>query len=78
LQRLFSTEKEKAMFDERLLVDFKTMKILGWPYSRSHTMRLVKKGLVPEPARPMAPLGKRERVVWFWRDVKHFFIKKPE
>ena len=38
-----------SMTEERLLVDWKTLKKLGWPYSRQHTFRLIAVGKFPQP-----------------------------
>lgn len=59
------------MFEECMLVDWKTLKKLGWPYSRAHTWRMIGEGRFPEPIK----YGKHRssRVAWRWKDVRGFF-----
>jgi len=59
------------MSEEPLLVDWKTLKKKGWPYSRQHTYRLIKAGKFPEPKKFSNFRG--GRVAWLWSLVKHFF-----
>lgn len=56
--------------EEKLLVDWKTLKKMGWPYSRTHTNRLIKAGVLPAPLK----LGQHERgrVAWRWKDIHNF------
>ncbi len=58
------------MLVERLLVDWKTLKALGWPFSRTHTWRMITAGRFPEPRK----FGKHRnsRVAWYWKDIKEY------
>ena len=58
------------MFDERMLADWKTLKRIGWPYSRAHTWRMIKAGSFPAPLK----FGKHPgaRVAWRWKDVQSY------
>jgi len=53
-----------------LLVDWKTLKALGWPFSRTHTWRMITAGRFPEPRK----FGKHRnsRVAWYWKDIKEY------
>lgn len=62
------------MFNERLLVDWKALKALGWPYSRTHTWRMIAAGRFPEPHKFGDHRG--SRVAWYWQEVKPFFERK--
>ena len=57
--------------NERMLVDWKGLKRLGWPYSRAHTYRMIDAGRFPQPIKFGTQRGCR--VAWRWRDVKPFF-----
>ncbi len=59
------------MSEEPLLVDWKTLKKLGWPYSRQNTYRMIKAQRFPQPKKFGAFRG--GRVAWRWSEVKHFF-----
>jgi predicted DNA-binding transcriptional regulator AlpA len=52
------------MTEERLLVDWKTLKKLGWPYTRVHTFRLIAAGKFPKPKKFGDHPG--ARVAWRW------------
>jgi predicted DNA-binding transcriptional regulator AlpA len=56
------------MLDDRLLVDWKTLKTLGWPYSRTHTWRMISAGRFPAPIK----FGEhpKSRVAWYWKDIE--------
>lgn len=58
------------MTDERILVDWKALKKMGWPYSRQHTYRLIAQGVLPAPLKfgqhPSA------RTAWRWKDIRNF------
>jgi prophage regulatory protein len=58
------------MLDDRLLCDWKTLKLLGWPYSRTHTMRLVKAGRFPKPIK----FGdhRNARIAWRYADIQEY------
>lgn len=58
------------MFEERMLVDWKTLKKLGWPYCRAHTWRMINEGRFPAPIK----FGKHpgSRVAWPWVKVRPF------
>ncbi|MCB0073795.1 MAG: hypothetical protein KDE20_20145 [Caldilineaceae bacterium] len=58
------------MTEERILVDWKALKKLGFPYSRQHTYRLVAAGVFPAPLKFGAYAG--SRVAWRWKDVRNF------
>lgn len=60
-----------TMFEERMLVDWKTLKKLGWPYCRAHTWRMIKEGRFPAPQK----FGKHpgSRVAWRWKEISGFF-----
>jgi predicted DNA-binding transcriptional regulator AlpA len=59
-----------VMLEDRLLVDWKALKALGWPYSRTHTWRLIDKGAFPRPLK----FGDhpKSRVAWYWRDIEEY------
>jgi predicted DNA-binding transcriptional regulator AlpA len=59
------------MLNERLLADWKTLKNLGWPYSRAHTWRMIKEGRFPAPQKFGNHPG--SRVAWRWKDIQGFF-----
>lgn len=58
------------MTEERILVDWKTLKRMGFPYSRQHTYRLVAAGVFPAPLKFGKYTG--ARVAWRWKDVRNF------
>jgi predicted DNA-binding transcriptional regulator AlpA len=58
------------MFDTRLLVDWKTLKELGWPYSRAHTHRLIRAGRFPKPHK--FGEGRGCRIAWYWSEIEPF------
>ena len=58
------------MTEERLLVDWKTLKKLGWPYSRAHTFRLIAAEKFPKPKKFGDHPG--ARVAWRWHEVKPY------
>jgi predicted DNA-binding transcriptional regulator AlpA len=58
------------MTDERILVDWKALKKMGFPYSRQHTYRLVAAGVFPAPLKFGKYVG--ARVAWRWKDVRNF------
>lgn len=55
----------------RLLVDWKGLKALGWPYSRAHTWRMMNDGRFPRCHR----LGRHRNShpVWRMRDILDAF-----
>ena len=57
------------MLEGRLLVDWKTLKTLGWPYSRTHTWRMIKAGRFPKPIK-FLPEHPKSRVAWYWIDIQ--------
>jgi predicted DNA-binding transcriptional regulator AlpA len=59
-----------SMTEERLLVDWKTLKKLGWPYSRQHTYRLIAAEKFPQPKKFGDHPG--ARVAWRWHEVKPY------
>ncbi len=59
------------MLNERLLADWKTLKNLGWPYSRAHTWRMIKEGHFPAPQKFGNHPG--SRFAWRWKDIQGFF-----
>ena len=56
--------------DEPMLVDWKTLKKLGWPYSRQHTFRMIDQGRFPQPKKFGDHPG--SRVAWRWQQVRPF------
>jgi predicted DNA-binding transcriptional regulator AlpA len=52
---------------QRLLVDWKSLKALGWPYSRAHTWRLMEAAKFPQCIK----LGghRNSHPVWRMKDV---------
>lgn len=56
--------------DDRLLVDFKALKALGYPLSKTHTMRLIKAGRFPKPIKFSE--HRNGRLAWYWKDIKEF------
>jgi predicted DNA-binding transcriptional regulator AlpA len=52
---------------KRLLVDWKTLKALGWPYSRAHTWRLMEDAKFPRCHK----LGghRNSHPVWRMKDI---------
>lgn len=55
----------------RMLVDWKSLKAMGWPYSRVHTWRLMKDGSFPRAFK----LGKfrNSHPVWKLSDIYKAF-----
>jgi predicted DNA-binding transcriptional regulator AlpA len=55
----------------RLLVDWKSLKAMGWPYSRVHTWRLMESGAFPRAYK----LGKHRNAhpVWKLYDIMKAF-----
>ena len=63
-------------FDRPLIVDFKSLRKLGWPYSRVHTWRLMFDPDYADNAFPACrKLGKHpgSRVVWRVAEVLAYF-----
>jgi hypothetical protein len=59
------------MNTQRMLVDWKTLKALGWPYSRTHTVRLMSAGMFPQSFKLTDhPNG---HPVWRIKDVLNHF-----
>ena len=63
------------MSEDRMLVTFKELQSLGWPYSRVHTWRMVREGRFPKPKKFGTHPG--SRVAWYWKEVRPFF-EPPE
>lgn len=59
------------MSTTRLLVDWKGLKQLGWPYCRAHTWRMMKAGSFPRCYK----LGKdrNSHPVWWLADIMQHF-----
>lgn len=66
------------MVDEPILVDWKWLKKMGWPFSRFHTCgRMIPAGLFP----PFKKWGRHRsaRITWEWAVVKpYFFAHVPQ
>ena len=58
------------MTEERLLVDWKMLKALGWPYSRQHTYRLMAARKFPQ----LRKFGthRSARTSWRWPEVRPY------
>ena len=63
------------MTDNRMLVDWKGLKAMGWPYSRQHTYRLVWQGRLAAPLK----FGnyRRARIAWRLSDIESFLEALP-
>lgn len=59
------------MTDERKLVTWKELKAMGWPYSRQHTMRMIRAERFPEPIKFGPQPG--SRIAWRWPQVQPYF-----
>lgn len=55
---------------EPIFVDWKKLKELGWPYSRTHTYRLMADGDFPE--RKKLGKGRGGRIGWRFEEVKPY------
>jgi predicted DNA-binding transcriptional regulator AlpA len=55
------------MTHSKLIVDWKTLKALGWPYSRAHTWRLMREGRFCQSHK----IGnhRNSHPVWRYKDV---------
>lgn len=55
----------------RLLVDWKSLQAMGWPYSRVHTWRMMQEGRFPQAVK----LGRHRNAhpVWRLRDILNAF-----
>jgi predicted DNA-binding transcriptional regulator AlpA len=58
------------MLADRLLVDWKTLKLLGWPYSRTHTWRMIANGRFPTPIK--FGCHPKSRVAWNYKDIQDY------
>ena len=67
--------KGTAMNDTRILIDWKALKALGWPYSRQHTYRLVRDGKFPRPLK----FGnyRRARIAWRYEEIQAYLDGLP-
>jgi len=54
-----------------ILVDWKRLKAMGWPYSRTSTYRMVADGRFPKFLK-LGP-ARGARIAWRWKDIKSFF-----
>jgi predicted DNA-binding transcriptional regulator AlpA len=59
------------MNSQRLIVDWKSLKALGWPYSRAHTWRMMESGDFPQSFK----LGghRNSHPVWKLKDILNHF-----
>lgn len=55
---------------EPMLADWKKLKELGWPYSRTHTYRLIAVGRFPQPFKFGS--GRGCRIAWRFAEVKPY------
>lgn len=55
----------------KLLIDWKTLKALGWPYSRAHTWRMMHEGRFPQCIK-LGGGGRNAHPVWRWMDVRDY------
>jgi predicted DNA-binding transcriptional regulator AlpA len=53
-------------------VNYNSLKLLGWPYSRAWTMKLVKLGRFPKPLQISA-----RATLWLWSDIEEAFTALP-
>ena len=51
----------------RLIIDWRGLKEMGWPYSRTHTWRLIKAGKFPEPRKLGA--DRNSHPVWIYKNI---------
>lgn len=59
---------------KRLLVSWSDLKKMGWPYSRTHTWRMMKNGKFPKCAKAL--LGVRNsHPVWVYAEIVAHFQK---
>ena len=63
------------MSDERILIDWKGLKAIGWPYCRQHTYRLIDRGVVPAPLKFGTHPG--ARTAWRWKDIRNYLDSLP-
>jgi predicted DNA-binding transcriptional regulator AlpA len=59
-----------------IMVDWKGLKALGFPYCRAHTWRLEQAGLFPKRRR-LNPDKPRSRVAWVLAEVRSWFESRP-
>lgn len=56
---------------QRLLVDWKALKQMGWPYSRAHTWRMMESGDFPQCYKPGG--HRNSHPVWRLKDILNYF-----
>lgn len=67
----------RVMAEERLLVDWKGLKAMGWPFSRFHTLgRMVPSGLFPRPRK--WGTHRSARITWRVTEVLPYFTAPPQ
>ena len=58
------------MSEDRLLCDWTALKAKGWPYSRTHTWRMIAAGKFPLPMKGSD--HPKSRVFWWWIEVEQY------
>lgn len=59
------------MNTQRLMVDWKTLKAFGWPYSRAHTWRMMDAGEFPKASKPGG--FRNSHPIWRMKDILNYF-----
>ena len=60
--------------NEPVMLAWKDLKRLGWPYERTHTWRLIKAGQFPQPAKFFNQC--KSKNLWRYEEVKAFLKSK--
>lgn len=58
----------------QLLVDWKGLKKMGWPYSRQHTWRMMDDERDPFPRSFKLGKHRNSHPVWYLRDVRAYLL----
>jgi hypothetical protein len=59
---------------DKLMVTFADLKKLGWPYSRTHTMRLCESGEIPKPRKLVN--HRNAHPIWLWGEIADCLRRK--
>ncbi len=59
------------MLDNRLIVNWMTLKTLGWPHDRKTTRQMIKDGRFPKPI-GFCPENPKFTLEWYYVDIQDF------
>ena len=62
------------MDDELKLCSWTRLKEIGWPYSRTHTMRLCDSGEFPKPRKLVD--HRNAHPIWLWGEIADYLRRK--